>query len=203
MLKFMLVAPEGIVNPWMNRGELEKDYPRHTNAHTWRKWLRPSILATCRTFYKLGTPMLHGYNTFRLLHPAPRIRDSTYNYMHFVLDLLRFLGYIHLKLDSGKGHFLDTRSQVSRKELIKHLQIQPSEIDDDALASKGVSRVINNWFLMGTEYTLFLLSALATCRLNLRTLTLTLDEEDKDMLDSIRKATDDCRERHHRANLTR
>jgi hypothetical protein len=71
-LKIMLVAPDGIINPWLPKGEQEEHFPYYgppiIYEKAWAKLLLPSILATCQEIHEIDTPMLYGYNTFRFVN---------------------------------------------------------------------------------------------------------------------------------------
>jgi hypothetical protein len=68
ILKSMLVAPEGCINPWLTKEGGYYSPSIQSSFLAWKRPLRPNILATCRVIYNLGTPILYGNNTFRLIN---------------------------------------------------------------------------------------------------------------------------------------
>jgi len=215
ILRIMLVAPEGCINPWLSKEGGYYSPSIQSSFLAWKRPLRPNILATCRVIYNLGTPILYGNNTFRLInrlalgekgkkHFFEKIKCGFWNLdenkCRIRNKITNFFTYPHKVLDPSGSN----SKMLRRCELIKHLKIQRSKIDYDDLAVKGVSRVLKTkrW-LDGQIYitsdkvheewgNFRLLRFLESQKMDLRTLTLTFDEEDERMLELLKLETQ-CR----------
>ncbi|KAE9370857.1 hypothetical protein N431DRAFT_510296 [Stipitochalara longipes BDJ] len=197
MLRSMLFASEGYINPWLSRHEQEFLYLLSTGTSflAWKKWLRPNILATCRELYNIGTPMIYGYNTFRLINRLAREQWFREDFLQLEnLDyrdgIINFFTYKHKVFESNGRSF----TILPRSQLIRHLKIQRSDIDDDDLACNGVSRVINT-AKEGCNKG-FLLSD----KINERQVR---DEEDEDMLELLELETKRRNSRENHRTQTR
>jgi hypothetical protein len=215
ILRIMLDAPEGCINPWLTKEEGYYSSSIQSSFLAWKRPLRPNILATCRVIYNLGTPILYGNNTLRLINRlalgekgkkdfSEKIKSGFWNLdenkCQIRNKMTNFFTYPHRVFDPSGCN----SKMLRRCELIKHLKIQRSEIDYDDLAAKGVSRVLKTkrWLdgqicittdKVHEEWGNFhVLRFLEGRKMDLRTLTFTFDEEDERMLELLKLETQ-CR----------
>jgi hypothetical protein len=148
ILKIILVVPDGIMNPWLRRDawgwrQLSGSFKRRET------FLEPNILATCREIHEISTPILYGYNTFRLVNQFSQ--TGSRSYLEIPSELNIFTGNYDTKPNPIQELFnfehrastVETNGysylKVPRFKMIKHLMLQSSGLDYNDLASKGVA----------------------------------------------------------------
>jgi hypothetical protein len=153
----MLVAPKGIINPCL-RGYYWSWYNILWPFRCLKSFLRPKILATCRELHEIGTPVLYGYNTFRLVNRL--FRTGLESCLNEFDDIHDFFAFEHrVSMTGANGYSCVT---MPRFKMIRHLMVQNSDLDHDDLFDELIdpdlsSRLFNlpmkveNLYIRGIE----------------------------------------------------
>ncbi|KAH6671948.1 hypothetical protein B0J14DRAFT_564539 [Halenospora varia] len=188
ILKILLVSSRPLVNipPTQGLVTAESHVPTGIN---------PRILRTCQTMADLGLPILYGYNTFKFSGNIPRVET----YHSSQTELLRWLAS---RIESGEGQNKSGKKRkknngiVQRSQLIKNIIITVDREVYDAPAAQKAGRHLREqtdslieYYFQTAQFQLATLRCLEFLGMNLRTLTMTFDQDSIAVRKSLKRET--------------
>lgn len=170
LLRFLLVVPGGITDPWITH-----DFTTTNNEEkvdSWKNYLRPNILATCKAIHNIGTAMLYETNEFHFTRASSHEIENTPD------DMTRFLSYRHdLRGPLDIQGTTIVRGQLIRKVTIHH--------ENDANSDQGVQESPH----VGHAWQFSTLRNLEFLGCNLTSLNITMDENSPFLLGHLKFQT--------------
>ncbi|CZT08032.1 uncharacterized protein RAG0_13267 [Rhynchosporium agropyri] len=201
VLRVMLVSEEPITNPHL-QNENTLDHAELLNAESGPtnegvivkyncfKYLRPNLMATSKRYWSTGMQMLYGQNTFRftrLIHQAGRmwLHLTPHHSYHNPNALDRFLTFKHCPIYTPE-QLLNPTAHVNRSFLLQKVIIEGSDLDNDFYAKRGVSQIMPRTpTVRKYAYLFHLMKRFMMFGGNLTDLTITIDEEEPEVLEQI------------------
>jgi len=178
ILRKWLVTAGPITNPWLQNPS-DSNGPQLT--YGWASELNMAILRSSKRLHELGTRVLYGENVFRFTAEVTTMPNSPNlgTYVH---------GFLTRRIHSE--FFSQSPTIVSTAEMVKNVLIQYSDNDSDNFARHGYAKDNANEPApdhLDLEFQLSVLRRIQNLPLDLRRLTVTFDEEAKDILQYLEK----------------